>query len=80
MTSEACSKVQQRLMDAGVLDVKFAWSPTVREDVKSGKVTVERIVNEATFLLEQYLDGNVTPLPLLFDDTHLTEETVHDTQ
>lgn len=59
--------VTQRLRDAGVVDVKFAWSETLREDVASGKVTKEEVLSEVTDILDSYLDGNGTPL--VFNDS-----------
>ena len=65
--AEEMKAVQQRLKDAGVRDIQFCFSPTVREDVASGKTTLDDVKREVTTFLTKYLNGETTPMPAFND-------------
>lgn len=60
---EKLAKVEQRLKDAGVKDVKFAWAENVKD------FTLTKVTNDVSTALTAFLDGNVRPLPPFNDGT-----------
>jgi hypothetical protein len=60
--------LQARLLEAGVRNVQFTFIPTIREDVASGKVSVDDVKRDAHRVLTAYMDGKTTEFTYTFDE------------
>jgi hypothetical protein len=56
-TQERVNKVQARLNELGLRDIKITWSETAH------LMTSDERANSLCDFVESYLDGNFTPMP-----------------